>query len=201
MPPFVPPYQPGPLCARTCCSRATRTISCAMTKSSSSTERFTGRMMPGRLFSGRVAPGARSQGKGQNPAQRTRPWPQSPSRTISASTKKLAGMTGTASTEAEEFADIYKLDVAEIPTKTVRSRASTRMTRSIARVEEKYEAIIREIAEASREGASPTLVGTHPRSRNPRFSGRTARQARLQADRFRETDGAGAALRGGARRA
>ena len=35
---------------------------------------------------------------------------------ISAFTIKLAGMTGTASTEAEEFADIYKLDVVEIPT-------------------------------------------------------------------------------------
>ena len=46
--------------------------------------------------------------------------------------KKLAGMTGTASTEADEFAEIYKLDVVEIPTNLAGRRASTPTTRSIA---------------------------------------------------------------------
>ncbi len=46
--------------------------------------------------------------------------------------KKLAGMTGTAATEADEFAEIYKLNVVEIPTNQPVARASTRTTRSIA---------------------------------------------------------------------
>ncbi len=45
--------------------------------------------------------------------------------------KKLSGMTGTASTEADEFAEIYKLDVVEIPTNR-RCSGSTSTTRSTA---------------------------------------------------------------------
>jgi hypothetical protein len=61
---------------------------------------------------------------------------------------KLAGMTGTAATEAEEFADIYKLDVVEIPTN--RAGAAHRRTRRVYRTAaEKYAAI------AKRSGATP----------------------------------------------
>jgi preprotein translocase subunit SecA len=69
---------------------------------------------------------------------------------------KLAGMTGTALTEADEFADIYKLEVVEIPTKC-RSSASTRTTRSTARPSENTE-IVKDIA-MPRQG-QPVLVGT-----------------------------------------
>jgi len=72
--------------------------------------------------------------------------------------EKLAGMTGTALTEAEEFADIYGLGVVEVPT-----------NRPIARVDEhdqvyrtgdeKYAAIVRTIAEVHGRG-QPILVGT-----------------------------------------
>jgi preprotein translocase subunit SecA len=72
--------------------------------------------------------------------------------------QKLAGMTGTAETEANEFHDIYKLDVVVIPT-----------NRPIARVDlddiiyktrrEKYSAIVREIKAAHGKG-QPILVGT-----------------------------------------
>ncbi len=72
--------------------------------------------------------------------------------------QKLAGMTGTAETEANEFHDIYKLDVVVIPT-----------NRPIARVDlddviyktrrEKYNAIIKEIKSAHAKG-QPVLVGT-----------------------------------------
>ena len=63
---------------------------------------------------------------------------------------KLAGMTGTAITEAGEFWDIYKLDVVTIPT-----------NRPIARVDmkEKYKAVIEEIVKLINEGR-PVLVGT-----------------------------------------
>ena len=47
--------------------------------------------------------------------------------------QKLAGMTGTAVTEAEEFIDIYGLDVVEVPTNMDMIRMRTRTTRSIAR--------------------------------------------------------------------
>jgi preprotein translocase subunit SecA len=72
--------------------------------------------------------------------------------------EKLAGMTGTASTEAEEFMEIYKLGVVEVPT-----------NRPIARVDEhdqvyrtareKYEGVVSAIREANAKG-QPILVGT-----------------------------------------
>ena len=72
--------------------------------------------------------------------------------------QKLAGMTGTAATEADEFAEIYGLGVVEVPT-----------NRPVARVDdhdavyrtarEKYDAIIEEIRAANGRG-QPTLVGT-----------------------------------------
>ncbi|WP_439123681.1 preprotein translocase subunit SecA [Marivita sp.] len=72
--------------------------------------------------------------------------------------EKLAGMTGTAATEASEFAEIYGLGVVEVPT-----------NREIARIDdddkvyrtaqEKYDAIVTEIKEAHEKG-QPVLVGT-----------------------------------------
>ena len=72
--------------------------------------------------------------------------------------EKLAGMTGTASTEAEEFMEIYKLGVVEVPT-----------NRPIARVDEhdqvyrtareKYDGVVKAIREANAKG-QPILVGT-----------------------------------------
>ena len=72
--------------------------------------------------------------------------------------EKLGGMTGTASTEAEEFMEIYKLGVVEVPT-----------NRPIARVDEhdqvyrtareKYEGVVKAIREANAKG-QPILVGT-----------------------------------------
>jgi len=72
--------------------------------------------------------------------------------------EKLAGMTGTALTEAEEFAEIYGLEVIEIPTNVPIARLDVddevyRSTR------EKYDAIVVEIEEARAKG-QPILVGT-----------------------------------------
>jgi len=72
--------------------------------------------------------------------------------------KKLAGMTGTAITEAEEFYDIYRLDVVEVPTNVVMSRKD--LNDQIFRTEkEKLNAIVQDIKEA-RVNKQPVLVGT-----------------------------------------
>jgi len=71
---------------------------------------------------------------------------------------KLAGMTGTASTEAGEFWDIYKLDVVEIPTNrpVIRNDQDDRVYKT---AREKYKAVIDEIVKM-RNAGRPTLIGT-----------------------------------------
>ncbi|HEX8059762.1 MAG TPA: preprotein translocase subunit SecA, partial [Cyclobacteriaceae bacterium] len=71
---------------------------------------------------------------------------------------KLAGMTGTAETEAGEFWDIYKLDVVVIPT----NRAITRMDHEdvvYKTIREKFNAVVQEIVDLTEKGR-PVLVGT-----------------------------------------
>ena len=72
--------------------------------------------------------------------------------------EKLAGMTGTAATEADEFAEIYGLGVVEVPT----NRAIARIDEDdkvYRTAQEKYDAIVQEIKEAHEKG-QPVLVGT-----------------------------------------
>ena len=71
---------------------------------------------------------------------------------------KLAGMTGTASTEAGEFWDIYKLDVVEIPTNkpVIRNDMDDRIYKT---AREKYHAVIEEVVKM-RNAGRPTLIGT-----------------------------------------
>ena len=71
---------------------------------------------------------------------------------------KLAGMTGTASTEAGEFWDIYKLDVVEIPTNRPIQRKDME-DRVYKTAREKYAAVIDEV-ETMRNQGRPCLVGT-----------------------------------------
>ena len=72
--------------------------------------------------------------------------------------RKLAGMTGTAMTEAGEFYDIYKLEVIEIPTNrpVIRNDMNDRVYRT---KKEKYAAIIQEVEDMVSQGR-PVLVGT-----------------------------------------
>lgn len=72
--------------------------------------------------------------------------------------KKLAGMTGTAETEAEEFWKIYKLDVVVIPTHkpVIRKDADDKI---FATEKEKFEAVVREVKELHKKGV-PVLIGT-----------------------------------------
>ncbi len=71
---------------------------------------------------------------------------------------KLAGMTGTAATEADEFAEIYKLDVIAIPTNVAVARKDED-DEVYRTAREKYEAVATLIAEAQGRG-QPVLVGT-----------------------------------------
>ncbi|PPQ39146.1 preprotein translocase subunit SecA [Rhodoblastus acidophilus] len=120
-------------------------------------DEFTGRMMPGRRY---------SEGQHQALEAKENVTVQPENVTLATVTfqnyfrlyKKLAGMTGTASTEANEFAEIYRLDVVEIPTNVAVARidADDEVYRS---QEEKLNAIIAEIEDANAK-AQPLLVGT-----------------------------------------
>ncbi|MBY6083241.1 preprotein translocase subunit SecA [Ruegeria arenilitoris] len=120
-------------------------------------DEFTGRMMPGR----RLSEGLHQAIEAKEGA------PIQPENVTLASVTfqnyfrlydKLAGMTGTALTEAEEFAEIYGLGVVEVPTNKPIARADEddQVYRTAA---EKYAAMIEEIKKANAKG-QPVLVGT-----------------------------------------
>jgi len=120
-------------------------------------DEFTGRMMPGRRL---------SEGLHQAIEAKEEVNVQPENQTLASITfqnyfrlyDKLAGMTGTASTEANEFAEIYKLDVFEIPTNkpVLRLDIDDEVYRTSG---EKYKAIIADIEETHKNG-QPVLVGT-----------------------------------------
>ncbi|MEZ5524634.1 MAG: preprotein translocase subunit SecA [Pseudomonadales bacterium] len=120
-------------------------------------DEHTGRSMPGRRWSEGIhqAVEAKEGVKIQNESQ-----------TLASTTfqnyfriyEKLAGMTGTADTEAFEFKQIYGLDVVVIPTNKPMIRKDNNDLVYLT-VPEKYEAIIKEV-QYNREQGCPTLVGT-----------------------------------------
>ncbi len=120
-------------------------------------DEFTGRMMPGRRYSG---------GLHQALEAREHVTVQPENVTLASITfqnyfrlyKKLAGMTGTASTEADEFAEIYKLVVVEIPTNVPVTRADED-DEVYRTTDEKTRAIMRESEDANAK-LQPMLVGT-----------------------------------------
>ncbi|MEM7776677.1 MAG: preprotein translocase subunit SecA [Pseudomonadota bacterium] len=131
-------------------------------------DEFTGRMMPGRRY---------SEGLHQALEAKEGVDVQPENQTLASITfqnyfrlyEKLAGMTGTAATEADEFMDIYGLDVVEVPTNLTVARMDE--DDEIYRTaEEKWEAIIDEIASA-RERGQPVLVGTASIDKNEYLSG------------------------------
>jgi preprotein translocase subunit SecA len=120
-------------------------------------DEFTGRMMPGRRY---------SEGLHQALEAKENVTIQPESQTLASITfqnyfrlyKKLSGMTGTAATEAEEFHDIYKLEVVSIPTNVPVARVDEddEVYRTF---DEKFNAVAAEITEAQDRG-QPVLVGT-----------------------------------------
>jgi len=130
-------------------------------------DEFTGRLMPGRRW---------SDGLHQAVEAKEKVKIERENQTLATITfqnyfrkyKKLAGMTGTAETEASEFNKIYHLDVIVIPT----NRPMTRVEEPdlIYRTErEKYEAIVNDIIEKQASGR-PTLVGTVSIEKSERLS-------------------------------
>ena len=120
-------------------------------------DEFTGRMMPGRRY---------SEGQHQALEAKEKVTIQPENQTLASITfqnyfrmySKLAGMTGTASTEAEEFANIYGLNVVEVPTNLPIQRADED-DEVYRTAEEKFTAIVDEIKDAQKRG-QPVLVGT-----------------------------------------
>ena len=120
-------------------------------------DEFTGRMMEGRRY---------SDGLHQALEAKEHVEVQAENQTLASITfqnyfrlyPKLGGMTGTAATEADEFAEIYKLDVVEIPTNVVVNRKDEddEVYRS---AEEKWESVAN-LIEESRKTGQPMLVGT-----------------------------------------
>ncbi len=120
-------------------------------------DEFTGRMMPGRRL---------SDGLHQAIEAKEGVTIQPENVTLASVTfqnyfrlyDKLAGMTGTAATEAEEFMDIYKLGVVEVPTNKPIARKDDHD--QVYRTQrEKYEAVLKRIQKAHEKG-QPILVGT-----------------------------------------
>jgi len=126
-------------------------------------DEFTGRLMPGRRWSGGLHQAIEAkEGVRVNPE----------SLTLASITfqnyfrmyKKLAGMTGTASTSAEEFDKVYNLEVAIVPTNKPMVRKD--LPDKIFKTEQgKFQALIKEIKERNKSG-QPVLVGTTSIERN-----------------------------------
>ena len=142
-------------------------------------DEFTGRMMPGRRY---------GEGLHQALEAKERQPIQPENQTVASITfqnyfrmyDKLAGMTGTADTEAEEFADIYGLQVVSIPTNVPVARLDE--DDEVYRTqEEKYNAILSVIKEAHAKG-QPLLVGTTSIEKSELLA------ERLKQDGFRQRD-------------
>jgi preprotein translocase subunit SecA len=130
-------------------------------------DEFTGRLMPGRRW---------SEGLHQAVEAKENIRVAEENQTLATITfqnffrlyNKLAGMTGTAMTEASEFWEIYKLDVVEIPTNKVNIRRD--YPDIIYRTErEKFNAIVNEIFNHWKKG-SPVLVGTRSIEKSEKLS-------------------------------
>jgi preprotein translocase subunit SecA len=120
-------------------------------------DEFTGRLMPGRRFSDGLHEAIEAK-EGVKVESQTQTLATVTLQNFFRMYEKLAGMTGTAETEAAEFFDIYKLDVVVIPTHQEVCRDD--MEDQIYRTRgEKYNAIIEEIVSLHNAGR-PVLVGT-----------------------------------------
>jgi preprotein translocase subunit SecA len=136
-------------------------------------DEFTGRLMPGRRW---------SDGLHQAVEAKEKVKIERENQTLATITfqnyfrkyKKLAGMTGTAETEAEEFAKIYNLDVIVAPPNRPLLRKEE--PDSVYRTEkEKYDAILNDIVARQGEGR-PTLVGTVSIEKSEKLSGMLKRR-------------------------
>ncbi|MFH1259345.1 MAG: preprotein translocase subunit SecA [Elusimicrobiota bacterium] len=130
-------------------------------------DEFTGRLMPGRRWSEGLHQAVEAK-EGLRIAEENQTLATITFQNFFRIYKKLGGMTGTAVTEAPEFWQIYKLDVAEMPTN--RPMIRTDYPDVIYRTEkEKFQAVVKEIEELWRKG-QPVLVGTRSIERSEHLS-------------------------------
>lgn len=120
-------------------------------------DQFTGRLMPGRSFSEGLHQAIEAK-EGVEINEETKTLATITFQNLFRMYKKLAGMTGTAKTEEEEFRDIYNMYVIQIPTNkpVVREDYGDLI---FATAEGKFSAIVKEIKERHAKG-QPVLVGT-----------------------------------------
>ncbi len=120
-------------------------------------DEFTGRVLPGRRWSDGLHQAVEAK-EGVEIEKESQTFATITIQNYFRLYKKLAGMTGTAETEAREFKDIYKLDVVSIPTNKPVNRVDG--NDQIYRTQrEKYKAIIADVAERHEKG-QPILLGT-----------------------------------------
>jgi preprotein translocase subunit SecA len=120
-------------------------------------DEFTGRMMPGRRWGDGLHQAVEAK-EGVSVAGENQTLATVTFQNYFRMYEKLAGMTGTADTEAEEFNNIYKLDVMVIPTN--KEMVRTNYPDAIYKTErEKFRAVVEEIKELYEKG-QPVLVGT-----------------------------------------
>ena len=130
-------------------------------------DEFTGRLMPGRRWSDGLHQAVEAK-EGLKIQQENQTLATITFQNYFRMYKKLAGMTGTAETEAEEFANIYKLDVLPIPTNRPMRRIEN--PDMIYRTErEKFEAVVKEVKQCHSKG-QPVLVGTITIDRSEKVS-------------------------------
>ena len=136
-------------------------------------DEFTGRLMPGRRWSDGLHQAVEAK-EGVKIANENQTLASVTFQNYFRMYKKLAGMTGTADTEASEFAKIYNLDVNVIPTNRPNIRKD--YADVVYRTErEKFNAIVEEIKECHQQG-QPVLVGTISIEKSERLSGLLSRQ-------------------------
>jgi preprotein translocase subunit SecA len=130
-------------------------------------DEFTGRLMPGRRWSDGLHQAVEAK-EGLKIQQENQTLATITFQNYFRMYKKLAGMTGTAETEAEEFLKIYKLDVVVIPTNQPMRRIE--YPDVIYRTErEKFDAVVKEIKQCNEKG-QPVLVGTISIDRSEKLS-------------------------------
>jgi len=120
-------------------------------------DEFTGRLMPGRRWSAGLHQAVEAK-EGVEVQQESRTFATITFQNYFRLYKKLAGMTGTAATSAEEFDKVYGLDVITVPTNKpmVREDSPDKVFKNL---NGKFEAVVKEIKEKHQKG-QPILVGT-----------------------------------------
>ncbi|MCX5706789.1 MAG: preprotein translocase subunit SecA [Candidatus Omnitrophica bacterium] len=130
-------------------------------------DEFTGRMMPGRRWSDGLHQAVEAK-EGMKIERENQTLATITFQNYFRMYEKLAGMTGTAFTEANEFKNIYQLDVVVIPTNRslIRRNYSDRIYKT---EKEKFDAVVEEIAQLYNQG-QPVLVGTISINKSERLS-------------------------------